>query len=64
MNGYTFFVRDLINRLTDTLNNLNAALAAVSAATGGSGRLRHARAAATTCSAFIDLVKSCEFHFQ
>ena len=60
-------VADLINfvsRLTNTVNDLNAAIAAVNAIIKGTGRFRHIRAVATTCSAFIDLVKSCEFHFS
>ena len=54
----------LVNELTNTVNNLNAAIAALNAIITRAGRFRHIRAVATTCTAFIDLVKSCKFHIS
>ena len=54
----------LVTELTNTVNNLNAAITAVNAIITGAGRFRHIRAVATTCTAFIDLVKSCKFHIS
>merc|ERR1712025_120616 len=48
----------LVNELTNTVNNLNAAIAALNAIITRAGRFRHIRAVVTTCTAFIDLVKS------
>ena len=55
-------LQNVINQLSNNLNNLKAAKDAIEAVIGGGGRRRQLVSTDKTCITFIDLVKRCKIH--